>query len=64
MNYHFVRERVTGKTLDVRFIGTNDQVADLLTKAIPKPTFDGFASKCTKELPLHLRGVLGFRDEV
>jgi hypothetical protein len=35
IDYHFVRERVAQKLLHVRLIGTNDQVADGFTKAIP-----------------------------
>jgi hypothetical protein len=35
IHYHFVRERVAQKLLDVRFIGTNDQIANGLTKPLP-----------------------------
>ena len=35
INYHFVREQVASKYLDVRFIGTADQIADGFTKALP-----------------------------
>ena len=34
VDYHFVRERVAKKLLDIRFIPTNDQVADEFTKAL------------------------------
>ncbi|XP_020176901.1 uncharacterized protein [Aegilops tauschii subsp. strangulata] len=34
VDYHFVRERVAKKLLDIRFIPTNDQVADGFTKAL------------------------------
>jgi len=33
VDYHFVREHVAQKLLDVRIISTNDQVADGFTKA-------------------------------
>jgi hypothetical protein len=36
VEYHFVRNRVTKKLLDVRFISTDDQVADGFTKALPQ----------------------------
>jgi hypothetical protein len=36
VDYHFVRDRVTKKLLDVRFISTDDQVADGFTKALPQ----------------------------
>jgi hypothetical protein len=34
VDYHFVRDRVAKKLLDVRFISTEDQVADGFTKAL------------------------------
>jgi hypothetical protein len=34
VNFHFVRDRVAHKLLEVRFISTNDQIADGFTKAI------------------------------
>jgi hypothetical protein len=34
VDYHFVRERVAQKALDIRFISTNDQLADVLTKPL------------------------------
>jgi histone deacetylase 1/2 len=35
IDFHFVRERVAQRLLDVRFISTADQLADGFTKAIP-----------------------------
>jgi histone deacetylase 1/2 len=35
IDYHFVKERVAHKLLQVRHIGTNDQLADGFTKALP-----------------------------
>jgi hypothetical protein len=34
VDYHFIRDRVLKKLLDVRFISTRDQLADGFTKAI------------------------------
>lgn len=36
IDYHFVRERVASKLLDVRFVSSSDQVADGFTKALPR----------------------------
>ena len=34
VDYHFVRERVARKLLDIKFISTGDQVADSFTKPL------------------------------
>jgi hypothetical protein len=36
VDYHFARDHVVKKLLDVRFISTDDQVADGFTKALPQ----------------------------
>jgi hypothetical protein len=42
IDYHFVRDRVVQKLLDVWFIGTDDQLADGFTKALPHGRFNDF----------------------
>jgi hypothetical protein len=42
VDYHFVRERVSSRQLDVRIISTKDQVADIMTKPLPRPSFSSF----------------------
>jgi len=42
IDFHFVRERVTNKQLQIRFISTNDQLADGFTKALPTQKFGAF----------------------
>jgi hypothetical protein len=42
VDYHFVRERVARGLLDIRFISTNDQVADGFTKALPAWRLEDF----------------------
>ena len=35
IDYHFVRERVASKSLDIKFISNKDQVVDGFTKTLP-----------------------------
>lgn len=35
IDFHFVRERVASKQLDIKFISSKDQIADGFTKALP-----------------------------
>jgi hypothetical protein len=39
VDYHFVRERVASRQLEVRFISSKDQIADIMTKPLPVTTF-------------------------
>jgi hypothetical protein len=41
-HFHFVRERVADKLLDIRFISSKDQLADVFTKALPVKSLDRF----------------------
>ena len=42
IDFHFVRERVAEKKLDIRFIPSKDQIADGFTKALPAKPFEEF----------------------
>jgi histone deacetylase 1/2 len=42
IDFHFVRERVASKQLEIRFIPSKDQVADGFTKALPTWQFEEF----------------------
>ena len=42
VDFHFVRERVANKQLEIRFIASKDQVADGFTKALPVKSFENF----------------------
>ena len=42
IDFHFVRERVAQKQLDIRFIDSKDQLANGFTKALPVRSFENF----------------------
>jgi histone deacetylase 1/2 len=42
IDFHFVRERVSRKQLEIRFIPSRDQVADGFTKALPSRQLEEF----------------------
>lgn len=42
IDYHFVRERVASKELEIRFVPSKDQVADGFTKALATRPFEEF----------------------
>jgi hypothetical protein len=52
IDYHFVRDRVMKKLLQVRFISTIDQLADDFTKALPQQRFCDFQNNLN---PMTLR---------
>ncbi|KAG0594112.1 hypothetical protein M758_UG048900 [Ceratodon purpureus] len=39
VQYHYIREQVLAKSIDLQHISTGDQVADLFTKALGKTQF-------------------------
>jgi hypothetical protein len=41
-DFHFVREKVARRQLDIRFVSTKDQVADGFTKALGTRLFEQF----------------------
>ncbi|GJT76686.1 retrotransposon protein, putative, ty1-copia subclass [Tanacetum coccineum] len=57
VDFHFVRERVARGALDVHFISTNDQVADVLTKPLLLHKFKQFRDNLNLLfIPLRLKG--------
>ncbi|XP_021775485.1 uncharacterized protein LOC110739327 [Chenopodium quinoa] len=45
LDYHFVRENVQSGKLRVSYISTNDQLADALTKPLPRTTYTSMFAK-------------------
>lgn len=37
IQHHFIREKVSDGSITLQYVGTNDMVADILTKGLPKP---------------------------
>ena len=42
IDFHFVRERVASRQLEIRFVHSRDQVADGFTNALPTKNFEEF----------------------
>jgi hypothetical protein len=42
VDFHFVRERINQKQLQIRFISPKDQVADIFTKPLPLPLYEHY----------------------
>lgn len=47
IDFHFIRDKVARKDLQVRFISTKDLIADILTKGLSSPRFVFFRDKLT-----------------
>ena len=59
IDYHFVRERVAQNLLLVQFIPSEDQLADVMTKALLTQKFIPLRSKLiVLSHPMRLRGML------
>lgn len=57
IEFQFVRDLVSKKQLPMHHISTSDQIADVLTKALTKETFQRHRSKLTiRPTPICLKG--------
>ena len=39
IKFHFLREQVTEKNIELEYIGTKEQIADIFMKLLPRETF-------------------------
>ncbi|KAF5465934.1 hypothetical protein F2P56_015896 [Juglans regia] len=57
IDFHFVRDKFLQQNLQVSFLSTSDQLADLLTKPLAAARFNTLRSNLhVQELPIRLRG--------
>jgi hypothetical protein len=64
IDYHFVRDQVADKYLEVRFISGKDQLADVLTKPLPSSRFLQLSFNLNVRVPTSsLRGRIRSSDK-
>ena len=51
VDYHFFRDRVAKKEIQIHFISSRDQFADVFTKPLPVASFIAFRFKLRVDLP-------------
>jgi histone deacetylase 1/2 len=56
VDFHFVRERVAQKQLQIKFISTKDQIADIFTKPLPLPAFESCQRNLNLMEPVEIEG--------
>lgn len=56
VDYHDIREKDQNKELQVRFLSSEHQLADLFTKPLSAARFHSLASKLLGDPPIRLRG--------
>lgn len=45
IDVHFVRDEITAKELEVKYVNNENQLANILAKALPTTSFEYFRSK-------------------
>ena len=45
MRYHYVRDMVQKRVVELQFVPTNEQVANVLTKPLVRGKFEGFSEE-------------------
>ena len=56
VDFHFMRERVARKMLEIRFISSKDQIADIFTKPLSAPVFSRLRHNLNLVLPAGIEG--------
>ena len=57
MRYHYLRDMVQRRAISLRYIPTDEQTADVLTKPLSKTKFEYFRDKLgVVRIPLSLKG--------
>lgn len=60
IDFHYVRDQVLQKKIQVAFVSTKDQLADALTKPLASARFASLRDNLhVQELPIRLRGCIG-----
>ncbi|GJZ04167.1 retrovirus-related pol polyprotein from transposon TNT 1-94 [Tanacetum coccineum] len=54
IRYHFIKEHVEKGTIELYFVGTEYQLADLFTKALPKERFEFLVHKIVFHMAQHM----------
>ena len=57
LKHHFIREAIEDGEVQLEFCGTNDQLADIFTKALPREKFQELRRKLGVQ-PKHITGIM------
>ena len=58
IRYHFVRDYIEDGTISMKYCSTKDMLADIMTKAMHKPTFEGLRNKIINDVTKFIDGDL------
>jgi hypothetical protein len=61
VDYHFVREKVVNRDIEVKFISSHDQIVDVFTKGLSSTQFLYLKSKLMAVGPFACGGLLDYK---